>query len=108
MNELYGTVCRICGVHPLHPANQRGVYALEHHGRGLCSTCHRWARHTGRLLDYERTSRSREDLLEDYRMLRGQGHSRVQIAERLGMKLTSLDTALLRARRDGALQEATR
>jgi hypothetical protein len=85
-----------------------GRYAPQdpssHHGHGLCRPCWRYCRSRDLLVDYERLSRSRADLLEDYGMLREQGHTKPQIAERLGMKLPSLDTALLRARRDGDLE----
>lgn len=75
----------------------------EHLGRGLCRPCWSRAKNTDTLYDHPRATRSRADLLADWRMLRGQGHTKRQIAERLGMTFRALDQALVRARRDGAL-----
>lgn len=73
----------------------------RHEGRGLCTECYMRAHHRGAIADYERTSRSREDFLEDYRLLRAQGYSRAQIAERLGVTRDAVDKAVSRARRAG-------
>ncbi|MGH3598920.1 MAG: hypothetical protein ACRDQH_01365 [Pseudonocardiaceae bacterium] len=51
--------------------------------------------------DYERRTRSRDDLLDDYVLLREQGCSWPQCAERLGMSYPSFARALLRARAAG-------
>lgn len=76
---------------------------LEHSGRGLCINCYQRAWTHGRLADYPRATRTRADFVEDFQMLRGQGYSRNQIAERLGMKRSAVDKAYSRARQAGEL-----
>ena len=63
--------------------------------------CHRWIRLYGRLEDYPRRTRCSTDLLEDFTELAAQGYTREQIAERLRMKLDSMDRALLRLTHKG-------
>lgn len=70
-------------------------------GRGLCSHCYQTAWATGDLIDYPRATRSRNDLLDDYVILRAEGHTGQQIAQRLGMTYPAFERALQRARRDG-------
>jgi DNA-binding transcriptional regulator LsrR (DeoR family) len=47
--------------------------------------------------------RSRADFVADYELLRSEGYTRRQIAERLGMTRAAVDRAYHRAVRDGAL-----
>lgn len=49
-------------------------------------------------------ARSSEDFVADYRMLAGLGHSKHQIAERLGMSLTAVERQIIRARAAGLLE----
>lgn len=42
-------------------------------------------------------TRATDDFAADYRMLRAEGYTRTQIAERLGMKRASVDKAYIRA-----------
>lgn len=70
-------------------------------GRGLCQNCHAWARYHDRLLDYPRSTRSRDDLLEDYVMLRREGYDWPLCAERLGMTYAAFERAIHRARDAG-------
>lgn len=67
-------------------------------GRGLCGACYSRMTCHGTLVDYPRMTRSRDELLEDYVMLRRQGHTWPQCAERLGMRYDAFARALQRAR----------
>jgi hypothetical protein len=66
--------------------------------RRLCNTCSFWAYANRTHIDFPRVNRSTEELMADYHLLRSEGHTDRQIAERLGMKLGSLRRALQRAR----------
>lgn len=65
--------------------------------RGLCPTCYFRHRRRGTLIDFPRGTRPRRDLIDDYNLLRSEGYTRRQIADRLGMKDKSLYRALRRA-----------
>jgi hypothetical protein len=73
--------------------------------RGLCESCYTVAQRTGTLHRHApvREVRSRADFVADYSMLRSEGHSRAQIAERLGMRYTAVTSAYLAAVRAGDL-----
>lgn len=73
----------------------------RHGGRGLCSPCYSRASRDGTLLDFGRATLSRDDVLDDWEVLREQGYGRRVAAERLGMSLDAFDGALRRAARDG-------
>lgn len=73
----------------------------QYMGRGLCDSCYWRAHHRGTLIDHGRVNRTREELLEDYRLLRSEGFSRSQIADRLGVTRDAVDKAISRARRAG-------
>lgn len=51
---------------------------------------------TRAVTDYERFTRSREDLLDDYVLLRSEGFTWRQCAQRLGMTYVAFKRALLR------------
>lgn len=72
--------------------------AVEHAARGLCAACYHLARSRGRLDEFPRLQRSAESVAEDHGFLAQQGLNRDQIAQRLGMKRTSMDRALCRHR----------
>lgn len=73
-----------------------------HRGRGLCSTCHNYVLSRGQLSDYPPVvKRPRDDLLDDYVLLRSEGLSWRQCAERLGMSYAAFQRAMLRARAAG-------
>ncbi len=72
-----------------------------HLGRGLCVNCRNWARRRGLILDYPRITRPRDDLLDDYVLLRGEGYTWRQCAERLGMNYPAFRRAMERARTAG-------
>lgn len=74
--------------HPEHPSE----------GRGLCYRCYQRARRRGKLADYPRVNRPAQDTLDDYELLRSEGYTKAQIADRLGMSLDALSHALWRAR----------
>jgi hypothetical protein len=72
--------------------------AVRHNARGLCTGCRSHAVRHGLLADYERATRSIEETLTDYKVLRDRGLDHEQVAEHLGMKPASLQRALERAR----------
>jgi AraC-like DNA-binding protein len=69
-------------------------------GRGLCNSCHSYARKRGELYKYPRVTRAIADVVEDVEFLqRERGMTINQIAEYLGYKTRdSLTRALLRYR----------
>lgn len=90
------TECRNCG-RDLKPGKGEEGTA----GRGLCPPCHTSLARSGDLVDVERITRPREDLLADYEILRSEGYTWQQCAERLGMTYEAFERAMLRARADG-------
>jgi hypothetical protein len=70
-------------------------------GRGLCDPCYHRAQYHGTLIDFERRTVARDELLDDWALLRSEGYTAVQAAPRLGMTPAALLKALDRARRDG-------
>jgi hypothetical protein len=74
---------------------------VQRAGRGLCSACHQRAKRDGTLIDYERRSVARDELLDEWEILRGDGCTIPQAAPRLGMTVDALAKALDRARADG-------
>ena len=81
--------------HPGRPVN----------ARGLCDSCYQTHHQRGTLGQFptKRTMRSRADFVADYELLRSEGYTRRQIAERLGMKYPAVQRAYLRAVRAGEL-----
>jgi hypothetical protein len=67
--------------------------------RGLCRPCYDWARHNGTLEQHPpiRPQRPRDHFVADYELLRSEGYNRRLIAERLGIKYTTLLAAYYRA-----------
>jgi hypothetical protein len=107
--------CKACGVPLLSSyARTQGVRREGHkyHGaRGYCSTHWRRIQRHGRP-DVKLTPiaprggpratvRTREEVLEEYAMVRDEVRSIRQAAERMGMKFSTLDRALYRARQEG-------
>ena len=64
--------------------------------RGLCGSCYTTAWREGELIDYPRRSLTRDEFIEEFDLLSGQGFNRTQIAERLGMTRNTLDQRLVR------------
>jgi hypothetical protein len=81
--------------HPNRPVN----------ARGLCDSCYQMHHFRGTLDQFplKRTMRSRADFVADYELLRSEGYTRRQIAERLDMTRDAVAQAYLRAVRAGAL-----
>lgn len=81
--------------HPERPVN----------ARGLCDSCYQihWNAGTLDRFPTKRTQRSRDHFVADYELLRSEGYTRQQIAERLGMARRTVDAAYYRAVRAGAL-----
>ncbi len=82
-------------------AQQCIPYLRPHAGRGLCSRCYDRAAYRGALIDFERQTHSRDELMDEYARLRREGYTRQQTADRLGVTLTSLEAALKRAGQRG-------
>jgi hypothetical protein len=90
--------CRRCQRAMLAQRAAVGTGMRRHHGRGLCSACVDQLT-PDQLLNYERSNRTRDEVLDDYDLLRRQGHPRRVIAKRIGMNLDALEQVLRRARR---------
>lgn len=73
--------------------------------RDLCRRCYQNARNAGTLAQHrpERTIRSRVEFVADYELLRSEGYTRRQIAERLGMRYDTVNAAYHRAVHAGDL-----
>jgi DNA-binding CsgD family transcriptional regulator len=71
--------------------------------RTLCLGCYDHHRNSGTLHHYPRQQRSTTEFAADYTLLRSEGHTRRQIAERLGMRRNTVDAAYARAVRRGLL-----
>lgn len=93
--------CTTCG----YPLVVRGDTVAAgwrtHSGRGLCTICYRRAHHRGDIIDHERVSRRRDDVLDDWETLRSAGVGRVDAARRLGMTVAAFGQSLYRARAAG-------
>jgi hypothetical protein len=75
--------------HPGRPVN----------ARGLCDSCYETHWRAGTLDQFptRRTQRTRADFVADYQLLRSEGYTRRQIAERLGMRYPAVNQAYHRA-----------
>jgi hypothetical protein len=80
-------------------SHRRGVTCCA--GRGLCRRCYKRARLAGRLADYERRSRSADEALDEWTLMRSEGYTVPQAAARMGMSAAALFGALARAKRRG-------
>lgn len=88
--------CLACG-RRIFPQRNSPDPASRHIGRGLCSGCYDAHAYRGLHVDFERRTRSRDDVLSEWQLLRSEGHSKRQVAERLGMNLAAFNRALQRA-----------
>ncbi|WP_133850841.1 hypothetical protein [Labedaea rhizosphaerae] len=79
----------------------------RHKGRGLCGPCYSAARRAGTLLDYERTYRPADEVLDDLAVLRIRtpGITYRQAAEQLGMTRDALVQVVVRDRRRRETQQ---
>jgi hypothetical protein len=71
-----------------------------HRGCGLCSRCYDHIAPTQRV-DFPTVTRRRDDLLEDYVILRAEGMTWRQCAQRLDVNYTAFERAMNRARAAG-------
>lgn len=71
--------------------------AAKRTGRGLCARDYKRARVAGELIDYERGGLAHTVVLEEWQVLREDGHTKRQAAERLGMSYKAFEKALERA-----------
>jgi hypothetical protein len=77
------------------PAQDRIAY------RGLGGCCVAKVIHAGNLADYPRQTHSRDELLDEWEVLRAQGCTYGQAAERLGTTREALERQIYRARAEG-------
>jgi hypothetical protein len=82
------------------PAAQRPAGTYQHAGRGLCARCYLAASKRDELLDHERVTYSRDELLDEWEAVRGEV-SFYAFAERMGMKHATWDQAFRRAAKVG-------
>ncbi len=87
----------------VHETPARCHPAREIYGRTLCRGCYDHHRNAGTIGNYPRAHRATTDFAADYALLRSEGHTRAQIAERLRMRRNSVDAAYRRAVAAGAL-----
>jgi hypothetical protein len=90
--------CRRCLRHMVSQRQTLPQGWAHHRGRGLCNGCHAHVARHGQLDDYERVTRSREDLLEDFRLLCGRGLSVVDAAHQMGITTDAIYAARVRER----------
>lgn len=69
----------------------RAAWYSRHLGRGLCTSCYGLHRRQGTLDRFERSIRAREDVFEEWLMLKASGATRAEAAQRMGMTVTALD-----------------
>jgi hypothetical protein len=85
----------------IYPRSTAPNWASIHAGRNLCLSCWQIARHHhGIPDDTPRLNRTRDELLDDYVILRADGYTWRQCAQRLNMNYPAFERAMLRARRD--------
>lgn len=68
--------------------------------RGLCAACYDWVTRHGCVDDYARVTWPSDELLAEWDLLRRDGHTMRQAAERLGVSYAALDKAIQRAKGD--------
>ncbi|WP_344029272.1 hypothetical protein [Pseudonocardia kongjuensis] len=69
--------------------------------RGLCGACYMASWRREDLAEHAVQQRPRDDVLDDWLVLRGEGLSLRQAAARLGMSFEAFERAFYRARGDG-------
>lgn len=69
-------------------------------GRGLCGYCHSQLTPDQRM-DYPRRNQSQDDVMAEWELLRSEGYTKQQAADRLGMTFAAFDRQFHRARRAG-------
>lgn len=79
---------------------ERGT-ARHHVGRGLCQKCYEVFKYSGELIAFETLTRTRDELMEDWQILRSRGCTKRQAAQRIGMSFDSFNRAYSRARAAG-------
>jgi hypothetical protein len=91
--------CRDCTREIFPRTSRRG--GLRHAGRGLCRMCWWYRDQDGTLDDVERVKFTRDELMTEWDILRGEGYSKRQAAERIGVTYECFDRAYCRARAAG-------
>lgn len=82
--------------------SERGTGAARYHaGRGLCQKCYEIFKYSGELIAFEPLTRTRDELMSDWQILRSRGCTKRQAADRLGMSFDSFNRAYERARAAG-------
>lgn len=84
----------------IYPASRVPPHRSRHQARCLCGPCYDHCRRAGTLADYRPVTYSRDELMDEWEVLRLHGYSKRQAAERLGMSFAAFDRAFHRARKD--------
>lgn len=100
MSALWPKQCRDCerDIYPQHWGLPR---ATMHKGRGLCWSCHDHRWYVGTLDEVERLTFSRDELMTEWEILRGEGYTKREAAARIGISLERFDRAFHRAKAAG-------
>jgi hypothetical protein len=69
--------------------------------RGMCRLCYDVTRNNGTVIDFAPILRPRDEVMHEWDLLRGEGYTKRQAAERLGMTWEAFDRTFHRARRAG-------
>ena len=101
MTATWPRNCRRCD-HLIYPYSWMYAYEWSNLGRGLCGSCYHSLTPDQRL-DYPRLSRSSGELVEEWEMLRSEGYTKRQAADRLGMTYEAFERAYHRAKKTGAV-----
>lgn len=81
----------------MYPEGRRNL----HRARGLCHRCYQALFESGELIAFERITRTRDEVMEDWEILRSHGCTKRQAAERIGMSFAAFSRAYDRARAAG-------
>lgn len=93
--------CAACTAWMVPHRHQPGPGQVMHAGRGLCEGCYERKWRSGRLADFPAQLRPRAEVMEEWELLRSEGYTKRQAAERLGMTFAAFDRAFHRARKAG-------
>lgn len=94
-------LCALCEI-PMCSAKvkpPRGAWYARHMGRRLCTSCYGLRRRQGTLDEFERATRPRVEVFEEWLILKRSGVTRREAAHRMGMTVEALDQVRYRVAR---------